>query len=94
MHGVNAQDIYHKLQVDDCGSLGPEASRGIFEFFRGRGKAEANLVGLAGPFQSLPSGWERTGVGKDGRGPGALLPIWIVTEEAKDQAQVKSDSAR
>lgn len=31
---VNAQDIYHKLQVDDCESLGHEASGGVFQFLK------------------------------------------------------------
>lgn len=31
---VNARDIYHKLQVDDCESLGCAASGGVLQFLK------------------------------------------------------------
>lgn len=49
---VNAQDIYHKLQVDDCESLGHEASGEVFQFLKKKKK------------ETKPMGWE----GLSGRG--------------------------
>lgn len=44
---VNAQDIYHKLQVDDCESLGHEASGGVFQFLKKRKKKLSQWGGRA-----------------------------------------------
>lgn len=42
---VNAQDIYHKLQVDDCESLGHEASGEVFQFLKKKKKKKLSQWG-------------------------------------------------
>lgn len=51
---VNARDIYHKLQVDDCESLGCVASEGVFQFLKKK--------------ETEPARWEAPESGLSGRG--------------------------